>query len=499
MLCVFGYCRSGTAECVAESAADCPPVPCDDDSACLLTDDHNRCTLELCVEGLCDHVAVAVPTLCEVDVDPCTWGFCSVVGEEPVCIELEIPDCVPCDGDHEYCVLNADDDDPCTTEFCLDQGYCEHAPIAGCAPCQVDLDCETSIDDGSICTVELCDNETLTCYWERPDVDCLPCYTAFDCPDYDLDPCTDSACDEEGRFCMMVEIVGCVCECEQPTDDLCLHVTCDEETGECTEFTTTYCGDDDNCTDDTCDPLTGLCAHNLTAAADDDDGCTLDECADGVITHTAMACEDDGDPCTVDACLDGTCTYDARECAAPDLCHVARCEACEEEDDNDTCTREDPESEDSLLYRCVVTDVESGIDCFGIDSCDPETGETTTVLLPDGTHCNAYGDECALYECRRGVCKFISERACAPTGAELPGTMPESDQPNDNQITIIIIFLTSTGVLVGLCLAAGVLNLLRDDQPQRRRRRMSEVLAKEVLGSSNPGRPKRRRADAGMR
>lgn len=159
--------------------------------------------------------------------------------------------------------------------FCL----CDNTPIDGC--CKVDSDC----DDGTACTLDICDPETGEC--ANVVGDCIPddaapcllyvCEPGVGCVEYDKkcddgDPCTlDDHCDAATGECAYAPPVSCgVCEEVDPANCECVALDCD---------------DGSECSNDSCDPESG-CVHEAAFPG---------EC---MVNHQC----DDGNACTVDSC-----------------------------------------------------------------------------------------------------------------------------------------------------------------------------------------------------
>ena len=92
---------------------------------------------------------------------------------------------------------------------------------------------------------------------------------------------------------------------------------------------------------------------------------------------------DDDDECTVD-----TCDVDTGECLNVEL-------DC---DDEDACT------DDSCVGGACVNDpinIDDGLFCTGIETCDPATGDITSSgdPCPEGIWCDEDADTCDMFEC----------------------------------------------------------------------------------------------------
>lgn len=228
-------------------------APCNADTEC---GDSDECTVDLCVDGECNHA----PVVCD-DANACNGlETCdSILG------------CLP------GTPMSCDDGDVCNGSEACD-------PAAGCQ-----AGTPPSCDDGNACNgVETCDSVA-------------GCQTG-----------TALVCDD-GLLCNGVETcdeaLGCLPGVPPCADDgdPCTAQVCDEATG-CNSVPV-VCDDGDSCTVDACDPVSGCGSEPVDC--DDGDPCTVDACdpASGC-TSEPVDC-DDGDPCTADACDLGACTHAA--------------------------------------------------------------------------------------------------------------------------------------------------------------------------------------------
>ena len=283
-------------QCVDQ--ASCTVDICDPEIGCLNLPDDSKCVgANPCIRGYCDpqnsctYGAVPAGFPCG---EPLGWGNCSQNG---VC------QCAP------SCKENGCGEDGCggSCGSCGEWGYdcIEGACIPDCDLwCQVpecglagggECDCG-NCDDGSDCTIDVCD----------PDATCRHLYNH------------DAQCDDNSEctaddHCVMAACVGA------PTD----------------------CDDGNSCTVDSCDPVTGQCAHEsaVTEGDDCDDGvpCTMfDKCSAGLCEGLVKTC-DDGSKCTVDSCdqatgqclhevmADGTVCDDEFDCSLNDKCSAGKC------------------------------------------------------------------------------------------------------------------------------------------------------------------------------
>jgi Dictyostelium (slime mold) repeat len=266
-------CNAADGNCIAKS--------CENAITC---DDHNPCTSDTCVGGVCVITPVGNGTECDNDTNRCN-GVATC--QNGACI------------DKAPCVR--DDGDVCTEDVCTHDVGCTNTHIPGC--CNEVSDC-TPVTVCTTCVNNECGTE-LGC-----------CTTDSDCDDGN--PCTDDGhCDTDNNRCPAPTPVS-----GRDCGTLCAPAAC--VAGQCEAGAPVTCPDDgDLCTDDFCDPTTGLCT---TAPIE---GCCLGgtpgECGD-ICTFCdteanrcasepdCVACERDTDcdplgRCTGAACgLDGKCT-----------------------------------------------------------------------------------------------------------------------------------------------------------------------------------------------
>lgn len=154
-----------------------------------------------------------------------------------------------------------DDDDPCTDDFCQEDGTCLSAPAEVTRACLNDRHCDVPTS----CTVGSCEPYE-GCGFSRCTLE------VRDCDDHD--PCTVDHC-EEGRGCIFERLdVGNSCEADSE------------------------CDDGSACTDDTCEAFPG-CGRFCRNTPNDCRPCT-----------TAVDC---GFACQASSCVDGACTYGPEE------------------------------------------------------------------------------------------------------------------------------------------------------------------------------------------
>jgi hypothetical protein len=109
---VCGVCGgdgSSCSGCTAPTSCNFDPSATIDDGSCLVCDDYNPCTIDLCEGGQC--VYYNSTSTCD-DGNPCTYMDMCVGG---FCVGL---------------ILDCDDGDPLTYDACL-EGVCVHTPMPG--------------------------------------------------------------------------------------------------------------------------------------------------------------------------------------------------------------------------------------------------------------------------------------------------------------------------------------------------------------------------------
>ncbi len=305
---------------------------------------------------------------------------------------------IPCTDDAQ-----CEDGSVCTVDTCDDDGACVASPlncndVVPCTldSCDPDTGCVHDLDD-SLCTdgedcngVEVC-HATSGCVYAAPPVDCN-----------DDDVCTDDSC--AGAVCSNVFDPSNVCD-----DGIPCTATDDCATGTCVGFGDA-CDDDNPCTTDICAPADGACTHvpNSSADCDDGDGCTVgDTCIQGACVPgpPASFCGD-GDECTIDFCHPllgcvnepdpGAACSDGDPCTVDDQC-----------DDQGACT-----SGASM----VCDDADPCTD----DACDPAVGcvvTHNTAACDDGLLCTV-NDTCAEGACLGAAKVCDDDNVCTKDGCD---------------------------------------------------------------------------------
>jgi V8-like Glu-specific endopeptidase len=259
-----------------------------------------------------------------------------------------------------------DDDDPCTTDECIDfvcyntpftpccgDGYCEGLPDEDCNNCPAD--CISGTGD-PVCGNGLCEG--------GDGEDCRNCSA-------DCNGKTTGA--PSGRFCC-----GATEGCDDPR--------CNETGWACTMEPqgTPYC-----CGDGACEGAEDInncpvdCGCTVPADCDDSNECTVDDCVGGVCENTPVA---DDTPCSGGICCGGTC--EAAVCSGGGDCDDA--EACT----TDICYNGDTCSAycDNVWPACGLSDGCCGPTCEYPDDPDCE------ACVPDGGYCTS-NEECCSLSC----------------------------------------------------------------------------------------------------
>ncbi len=224
--CVDGICQHEPNDGACDDAADCTLDSCDPKQGCLNIPDNSRCsdsidcTEDLCVDGVCFNVP---------DNASCTDGVeCTVDLCSPVSGCLSMPDDAACD-----------DGNRCTIDDCVLGGGCVNTPIVcadgefcnGVETCNPGTgECESSGDPcpGTMCNT--CQEDTDTCL----DPAGTPCDDQDPCTSFDGTPLGDDACDGMGTC------LGTPIACSD--EDICTQQEmCDPKTGECTSTFVPQC------------------------------------------------------------------------------------------------------------------------------------------------------------------------------------------------------------------------------------------------------------------
>lgn len=375
-----------------------------------LCDDGNACT----VADVCDGEGTCMGTLrnCDDGV-PCTSDSCDPA--TGLCmneaVDAACDNGVFCDGLESCdaaagCVSDAgftcDDDNACTDDSCDDGGdTCVHTPNYDTATecCNPSTGESVVIDDGSQCTVDVCDSDTGAVQHVSHNNSCddgNACTTNDSCSNgvcagepvlcFDGIGCTVDACDmqtgqctytpdnalcDDGSFCNGVEVCGLLTDCMPGTPP--------------------SCDDDIACTQDSCDEAANACVHEADDSACDNgvfcDGAETCDVQEGCLAGSTPTC-DDQIACTVDTCSPNTdgCLHvpvhelckDGVFCNGTEVCDPV--EGCIDGPDPDCsdgidCTLDVCHEEDRECKNLPI-DVQcnNGVFCDGDEVCDPSLG-----------------------------------------------------------------------------------------------------------------------------
>jgi hypothetical protein len=314
-----GICNPTTGVCSDPAKVD--GSPCDDASACTLTDG--------CVAGVCVGADPVICTASDQCYDP---GICDPA--TGVCSEEVVKaDGSPCD-DADLCTQT----DTCTggtcsganpvicaaSDQCHDAGTCDPATGVCSDPAKAD---GWSCDDGSLCT------QTDTCIaGVCTGTGSVVCTASDQCHDA-------GTCDPATGVCSNPpKMDGSPCDEGNPCTqtDTCV-------AGICVGADPVICAASDQCHDaGTCDPATGSCSDPVKAdgkPCDDGNFCTqTDTCIAGVCAGSnpvicsalnqcreAGTCNPASGQCSSPAKADGSPCDDASVCSENDACFAGEC------------------------------------------------------------------------------------------------------------------------------------------------------------------------------
>ncbi len=336
-----------------------------------LCDDGNACTedscaaVDGCVNQLLDSGSCDDGNPCTV-ADHCDAGDC--VGQLVDCDDQN-----PCTDDwcnpaggcaHGNSTEKCDDGDPCTLADQCAEGLCVGTEVP--CECQSDEDC-APLEDGNLC------NGTLLCSKEQlPFLCVVEAGTEVTCPQPEGIHafCLQPACDPATGACSFVPAhEGFLCN----DGDACtINDTCVD--GTCSPGSPLNCNDGNPCTDDFCTPEEG-CAHgNSPAECSDGNVCTLgDHCGDG-------ACQPGTEPLL---CDDGNLCNGPETCDPNVGCVAGAPLVC---NDDDECTQNLCDPTQGCLFVEDASACDDGDPCTQ-DSCLPETGACLHVTKCDSQPC----------------------------------------------------------------------------------------------------------------
>ncbi|MFO0586492.1 MAG: hypothetical protein U0441_03070 [Polyangiaceae bacterium] len=400
--CTDDFCDLGSGQCVhVKNDNACQDgLFCDGVEVC---DPMNGAPGTGCVAGLavgCDDGIACTADACDEAAKGCAHTPNSALCDDGMfCNGAEV--CVLGLGCQAGAPVGCDDGRSCTIDACNEvQKMCSHVPNN--AACNDGLACngvETCSgngpaptgcvagapipcgSDGIACTVDACDEATVTCKHTPNNAacnnglictpaagGCAPppqCQVSADCND-------NNACNG-AETCVM---------------------------GQCQPGAPVSCNDNIDCTIDSCDPANGACSHAPNNAVCDDgftcDGIETCDAQTGCVSGAPVTC-DDGVDCTADACVEpgGTCVFtpvngncsDGQLCNGMEICTPNGCAP-------------------GAPYVCPS----DGIGCTQ-EVCDPAVNACVSVphddLCPCGQTCNAAqggcGNFCAVSTCQGKV------------------------------------------------------------------------------------------------
>ena len=304
-----------------------------------------------------------------------------------------------CTTNPGVCVANG----MCFAGECLiEKPQCVGNPVC-CKPCSDDTGC----DDGSSCTVDVCDQSSKTCVFSLSPK-CSPnCATAADCSDgiaTTTDSCEAGTCQHVGN----VGLLSCTTFMDCGPSGGCTTTEClstaegegscsyaifqtnsnglsSDCSWECAEYKD--CIDANPCTDDACNPATGKCKHTLRAdcgparcaedaECDDSNLCTVDTCSFG--PELVKTCKHLGNSAIEGCCSeyaqcdDGlACTED--QCGSDAHCqHKSSCDVWPCKKDSD-CRLFEPSSVQTCLNGMCVSAAKNdwgpGCECLTDGNC----------------------------------------------------------------------------------------------------------------------------------
>ncbi|RJO64820.1 MAG: choice-of-anchor D domain-containing protein [Myxococcales bacterium] len=396
-LCDDGEFCNGAETCDGQGCAAGEPPDCDDGVACTIDwcDEEGRACVNDPDDSLCDD-----RNPCTLD-DSCEAGGCvyaEVADEGTVCGQTALGNKECHDGlCVARCAENGDCDDEvaCTEDACNQEtGFCVHFANDGLCDdpywcngqsvCHPTLGCQenqpVNCDDGSVCTVDSCDNNEQMCIHTRDDALCD-----------DGNPCATGMCTASG--CVFAPLAG-ACDDGDPctTGDECLSKICQGQPIDC---------DDDNfCTVEFCLPAQGCASQPLADGTPCGSGgigrlCRGGQCAEGCLSDAEC---DDEVACTVDWCDPAT-------------------HQCQSEVSNAYC--------------------DDGRFCNGVEHCDAEQGcqPGQPIQCSDGLSCTRDFCDEPLHGCRFAVDPAVCDDGdrctddfCFASGCEHePNTAPCDD------------------------------------------------------------------------
>lgn len=339
----------------------CMPVDCGDDNSTA------NGFVSGCNHRLIPNCECSSNLTCRNNINNlCTNAICT----DFPCSNQNVSSCTG--GKCTYSVVDCDDNERCTIDFCDESsGLCITPPF--------------NCDDGKSCTVD-------TCIPGPGIFNPSQCNHTVSCDDNNF--CTADFCSPfDGSTCDHSTIL-----CDD--NNACTINQCHPSSG-CDYSVNTDCDDLNPCTIDVCNNVTG-CIHSVNTC-DDSNRCTIDSCNSmtGCVNQPVVC--DDSDPCTTDLCdgIDGICTH-TRHCPADDFCSIYPCIGS-----SSNCTR-------ILVYPLGCNDNNP---CTN-DYCDPSSGcvhvpysNPNTVSCDDSDPCTL-NDVCTSNSTCQGQNACIAQNRC---------------------------------------------------------------------------------------
>ena len=406
--CLQGACVAGFEICACRNKADCASQ-----------EDGDSCNGTL----YCDRQTL--PYTCRVN--PATVVHCPAGAETP----CQTSGCAKHTGKCEVVIhedMACDDGLPCTVgDVCDAAGACE--PGTNLCVCQKQADCTALGQDDACLGTYYCDLSAMPWTCKVNPASVVTCATGSDsqcvknkCKDGtcakaplpDNAPCDDGDTCTENDRCLSGACAGGLDTCPCGTDADCAGkedgnqcngtLYCSLLTGKCTlnpaTLVTCQTVTDTHCSATACVPETGKCVAspvNEGDKCDDGDGCTS------------------SDTCTEGQCKGGTntcvCTQD-KDCAAQDdgdLCNGTM--YCDKSGDTPSC-----KINPTTIISCPTVDDT----VCSQNKCDPKKGGCAMIPRPDGTVCDADGNQCTpgdaciggKCEAGQNVCECMTDDAC---------------------------------------------------------------------------------------
>ncbi|KAM9968087.1 hypothetical protein ACTFIW_002520 [Dictyostelium discoideum] len=284
--CDGGQCKVKTSEqCSEEFGNDpCYTYSCDVEFGCVRTEkcsqeDAKLCTINTCIKNVtseddrCKPVSIQEECNCCADqsVDPCQLPGCGEPGE-----------CKPVDK-------IIDDNNLCTIDKC-ENGTITHNPVkcGGCSQCDLTTgECVVNppiCDDDNVCTVDSCSLVKNL----NGSIDGVCSNKLFDCASNDTDLCNIWTCDANNGGCQSIKKV-----CDDPSP--CLVSKCEPSTGQCVDSPRTCDHGGAFCLISECDERLGCIVYNRQCDSDNRK-CQAGVCVNGTSSEEGHCTSVDYDP-----------------------------------------------------------------------------------------------------------------------------------------------------------------------------------------------------------